>query len=152
MKTEQRLQKDVVGELEASQGTGTNGIEVSVNDGTVLLRGRAPTYTAKYAAERAVLRVSGVRVVSDGVCVREDHGHGDEKLAKAVTLALEQTPGVPPNVQATVEDGWVTLQGEVTSSSQMNRALNAVRIQAGVERIYNLMTVKPTDECNAMKM
>ena len=106
------------------------------------LSGTAPNYTEKYAAERAALRVPGVRAVSEGVGVGEAHEHGDVQMAMAVARALQQGESVPPNVQATVEGGWVTLRGEVTSAAERDAAVNAVRHRAGVERIYNLITIK----------
>jgi osmotically-inducible protein OsmY len=143
MKADMQLTKDVVEKLEAALGAEASGIGVSVKDGAVMLSGTAPTCTEKYAAERAVLGVPGVKAVAEGVQVREAHQHGDEETAEAVARALQQDPNVPAGVQATVEGGWVTLQGEVFSTGQREAALDAVRNRAGLERIYNLITVKP---------
>ena len=38
----------------------------------------------------------------------------------------------------------MTLRGEVVSEAQRDAAVDAVRHRAGVERIYNLITIKPT--------
>lgn len=142
MTTDSQLQKDVVKEVEAELGNAGIGVAAYANAGTVILSGTTTNYTDKYAAERAALRVAGVRVVSEGVCVREGHEQGDDELAKAVAHALQEDPLVPADVQATVEGGWVTLQGEVKSDRERDAALNAVRGRAGVERIYNLITIK----------
>jgi osmotically-inducible protein OsmY len=145
MSTDKQLQKDVIGRLETELGNWVSGVGVAVTDGTVMLSGTAPTCTAKYAAERAALRVPGVRAVFEEVRVGEAGEHGDGEIAKTVARALEQDPSVPANVQATVEGGSVMLQGEVNSTSQKDAALNAVRHLAGVGRIYNLITIKPAE-------
>jgi osmotically-inducible protein OsmY len=147
--TDSQTQKDVIAELEAELGVGASMMEVSVNDGAVMLSGTAASYTEKYAAERAALRVPGVRAVSERLQVAVAHGHVDDEIAIAVAHALWQAPSVPANIQATVEGGWVTLLGEVIENSQSDAALDAVRQQAGTERISNLITVKPSEQRHA---
>jgi osmotically-inducible protein OsmY len=127
----------------AAEATQARRIGVSVCDGAVTLSGTAASYGAKYAAERAALRVPGVRAVSEGARVAAPHERGDEEIARAVAHALEQAPGVPAGVKATVEGGWVTLRGEALSTGQRDAALDAVRQRAGMERVYDLITVKP---------
>lgn len=146
MKTDTQLQKDVIGQLEAELGVAVGGIGVSVNGGAVMLSGTAANCTDKYAAERATLRVPGVRTVSQRVRVGEADQHDDDEIAKTIARALRQDASVPANIQATVESGWVTLRGKVASISERDTVLNAVREGAGVERIYNLITVAP-GEC-----
>jgi osmotically-inducible protein OsmY len=143
MKTDAQIQKDVIGQLEQELGVSASGIGVSVCDGTVMLSGTAACYIDKYTAERAALEVPGVRCVCEEVGVGQEHERGDEEIAKAVEQALKQDESVPAGVHATVEGGWVTLQGEVASEDQKDAAVDAVRRRAGVERIYNLITVKP---------
>ncbi len=143
MKTDVQIQQDVIGHLGANLGVGASGIGVSVHDGAVTLCGTAANYTDKYAAERAALEVPGVRVVCEAVGVGPDHPRGDDETAQAVERALLQDEGVPAGVLATVEGGWVTLRGEVATESQKDAAVDAVRQRAAVERIYNLITVKP---------
>src|SRR6516165_9592485 len=141
MKTDTELQDDVIGQVRAELGLGAGGIGVFVDNGTVMLTGTAANCAEKYAAERAALRVPGIRAVSEGIRVRAFHEHnGNEEIAKAVGRALQEDESVPAEVQATVEGGWVTLQGEVASIPERDAAVNAVRHQAGVERIYNLIT------------
>ena len=145
MKTDAQLKKDVVGQLEAALGDDASGIGVSVSGGAVMLSGTAVNYNDKYAAERAALEVPGVRVVCEAVGVGEVHHHCDDEITKAVERVLQQDQSIPADVHATVEGGWVTLRGEVASASQRDAAVNAVRQRAGIERIYNLITVKPSE-------
>jgi hypothetical protein len=79
------LQKEVIGEVQVEIGDAESGIGISVDDGAVMLSGSAPTYSDKYAAERAARRVPGVRAVSEGVRVAvEAHEPADDAIAKAV--------------------------------------------------------------------
>jgi osmotically-inducible protein OsmY len=89
--------------------------------------------------------VPEVRAVSQEIRVESAGlGHGDGAIAVAVAQALQSEADVPATVRATVERGWVTLRGEVVSEAQRDAAVEAVRRRSGVERIYNLVTVKPT--------
>jgi osmotically-inducible protein OsmY len=144
MKTDTELQDDVIERVKAELGPDAGGIGVSVDHGTVMLTGTAPNCAEKYAAEHAALGVPGIRAISEGIQVRAFHEpNGDEEIAETVGRVLEQDESVPASVQATVEGGWVTLRGEVASIAERDAAVNAVRQRAGVERIYNLITVKP---------
>ena len=53
---------------------------------------------------------------------------------------------MPAEVKASVEKGWVTLQGEVGWEYQKEAAMNCVRFLAGVKGIYNLITVRSTPQ------
>lgn len=140
------LQRVVIGEVQAEIGDAESGIGISVDDGAVMLSGTAPTYSDKYAAERAARRVPGVRAVSEGIRVAvEAREPADDAIAKAVAHALQSDQCVPSAVQATVERGWVTLRGEVSSTSQREAALSAVRNGAGINRFYNLITIRPAE-------
>jgi osmotically-inducible protein OsmY len=140
------LQKEVIAEVQAELGDAESGIGVAVDDGAVMLSGTAPTYSDKYAAERAARRIPGVRVVSEGIQVAvEARDPADNAIAKAVAHAFQNDPSVPTAVQATVERGWVTLRGEVSSTSQREAALSAVRHGAGINRVYNLITIRPAE-------
>jgi len=144
-----QAQKDVIEKLKAELGIGASLMDVSVHDGAVMLSGTAASYTEKYAAERAALQVPGIRAVSERLQVAVALGHVDDEIAIAVAHALKQDPSVPRVIQATVEGSWITLRGEVIKKSQSDAAVEAVRHQAGVERIYNLITVKPAEQQNA---
>ncbi len=145
MKADKELQSAVVEALKHALEVTASEVGVSVSGGAVRLSGVVPTYSEKYAAERAALSVSDVRAVSEEIQVqlaRPDDG-GDGSIAEAVAQALQEAD-VPTTVQAAVEGGWTTLRGEVVSEAQRDAAVEAVRRRAGVQRIYNLVTIKPT--------
>ena len=58
---------------------------------------------------------------------------------------------VSGDVKATVENGWVTLTGQVTWNFQRTSAFDAVRYLAGVKGVINDITLKPGVKAAAVK-
>ena len=144
MKADEELQTAVVEALKRAPEITASEVGVAVGGGAVRLSGVVHTCSEKYAAERAALSVPDVRAVSQEIRVTAaERDDGDGAIAAAVSRALQSQAGVPPTVQATVEGGWVTLRGEVVSEAQRDAAEEAVRQRSGVQRIYNLVTIKP---------
>jgi osmotically-inducible protein OsmY len=123
-----------------------NEIGVAVKDGIVTLTGWVDSYTKKWAAEEAALRVRGVRAVANDIEVRlpSTSERTDADIAAAVTRALEWDAFVPTDkIKVTVSKGWVTLTGEVEWKFQKDDAERAARRITGVRGVTNLITVKP---------
>ena len=60
-----QLQQDVIDELAAEGNLDASTIAIAVKDGVVELLGHCPSAAEKHIAERAALRVRGVRSVVD---------------------------------------------------------------------------------------
>jgi osmotically-inducible protein OsmY len=58
---------------------------------------------------------------------------------------------VPTDVKATVEDGWITLCGEVTWEFQRKMAADAVRYLDGVRGVSNEITIWPREPANTLE-
>jgi len=146
MKTDAELQQDVMNELKWEPTVKAAEIGVAVKDGVVTLSGYVDSYVKKWTAERAAARVSGVRAVAEGIQVRLPGSlkRSDEDLAGAVANVLEWNVLVPHDrVKVKVQDGLVTLSGEVDWWYQKNAAEEAVRYLMGVVLFNNEITVKP---------
>jgi osmotically-inducible protein OsmY len=146
MKTDTELQRDVMNELKWEPTIKAAEIGVGVKDGVVTLSGYVDSYVKKWAAERAAARVSGVRAVAEEIQVRLPGSlkRSDEDLAGAVANVLEWNVLVPHDrVKVQVEDGLVTLSGEVDWGYQKFAAEEAVRYLMGVVLFNNQITVKP---------
>ena len=63
MKSDRDLPKDVLDELMWEPGVTATAIGVTVKDGVVTLEGRVDCFVEKWAAERAVKRLSGVKAL-----------------------------------------------------------------------------------------
>jgi osmotically-inducible protein OsmY len=145
-KSDSQLKKDVESELEWDAVVNANNIGVAVKDGVVTLSGHLDSFAQKYAAERVVQRVQGVKGLAVELDVRLGAGakRTDADLAIAAESALRWHALVPEDrVKVMVEKGWVTLSGEVDWDYQRNHAMKAVRPLTGVLGVTNSMTVKP---------
>jgi osmotically-inducible protein OsmY len=69
----------------------------------------------------------------------------DEEIANEVLSALKWNWSVPnENVQVKVEDGWITLEGNVEWNYQREAAKNCVANLIGVKGVSNNIKVKST--------
>ena len=145
-----KLQHDVQEELEWEPSLDASRIGVAaVQPGVVTLSGTVATYVEKVSAERAAKRVSGVRAVANDIEVRPigSMKRTDTDIAQAVLRALEWDIAVPnERIKARVDNGWVTLDGEVALQFQRAAAENAVRRLSGVRGVTNqiLLQVRPS--------
>lgn len=147
MKTDAQLKKDVTAELEWDPSINASHVGVAAADGVVTLTGHLNTYAEKYAIERAVQRVQGVKAIALELDVKLEPGHkrSDSEIANAVESALQWHTLVPADrIQVKVEKGWVTLRGEVDWEYQRQNAEKAVRPLTGVVGLSNAITLKPS--------
>ena len=150
--TDNDIQKDIIAELKTEPNLRDDDIAVGVRDGVVTLAGFVDSYADKWRAERVVSKVRGVKAVVNDVEVKlPSHARRpDPELARAAVNALQWNILVPHDkIQIIVEDGWITLKGEVPWFYQREEAERAVRNLAGVKGVSNLITVAliptPTD-------
>ena len=145
MKTDMELQRDVLNEIAWEPSVAVPEIGVTVYDGIVTLTGNVDNLPAKWAAENAALRVSGVRAVVNDIEVKlsTDNCRSDEDIALAACTALDWNVVLPKNLQVVVDDGWVTLTGKVQWQFQKSAAEETVKKLTGVKEVINNITVKP---------
>lgn len=145
MRTDRQLQKDVIEELQWDSAIQADHIGVEVRDGIVTLAGRVGSYAEKYAAERAAQRVAGVRgvAVELDVALPGDSHRTDADIADAATRAIDWNASIPKGrVKVMVEDGCVTLSGEVPWAFARTAAASCVRGLLGVKDVINLVAIK----------
>lgn len=146
MKTDFELQKDVIEELRWDPSIKEKEIGVAVKEGVITLSGNVESYPEKQAAERAVERVFGVKAVANELEVKlpTDRVRPDTEVAHKALEALAWDIQVPDEkLKVKVEDGWVTLSGDVQWAYQRDAAMRAVRNLAGVRGVINKLTVTP---------
>lgn len=144
MTNDKKLQQDVIAEMHWDPSLTETDITVVVADGVVTLTGSVPYFAEKAVAERAAQRVAGVTAIVEAMTVNPSgiHKRSDAEIATAVVGALASHVWVPDSVQATIENGWITLTGGVTWGFQRNSAADAVRCLPGVQGITNRVVVK----------
>lgn len=146
MKTDTQLRDDIQAELAWAPDVKSSDIGVIVKDGVVTLTGHLAHYAEKYAIERAVQRVHGVKALAVELTVKLpfDNQRTDADIALAADRALEWNVLVPDGkIRPMAEKGWLTLTGEVEWEYQRSAAEIAVRNLMGVTGVSNLVKVKP---------
>ncbi len=146
MNSDRQLQLDVLDELRWEPGVKATDIGATVKDGIVTLEGTVDSYAEKWAAEKAVKRVPGVKALAMDIQVKlpGSSERTDTDIARAAENALKWDVAVPhKQIKVSVERGFVTLEGEVDWQFQKSAADRAVRHLTGVTGMNNFITVKP---------
>lgn len=144
-RTDTEIQRDVVSELKWDPSLRDDDIAVAVRDGVVTLAGFVDSYLDKWRAERVASRVRGVKALANDLDVRlpSRSQRTDPEIARAAADAFKWNISVPEGrIKARVENGWVTLDGDVDFYYQREAAERAVRYLTGVKGVSNLITVK----------
>jgi osmotically-inducible protein OsmY len=146
MKTDIELQKDIMEELKWDPSIKSASIGVAVKDGVVSLSGYVENYPQKWAAEDAASRISGVKAIVEEIKVRlpSTYERTDEDIAEAGVNALNWHISVPKDhVKIEVQDGWITLNGNVDWQYQKDAAFDAICCLMGVVGVSNEIVVEP---------
>lgn len=141
-KTDSDIKQDVINELIWDPSITSSDVKVSAKDGIVTLSGSVPHFIEKMAAEHAAERVGGVTAVADELEVKTTFGQSDEDIAAAAVNALKWNYSDPENVKVSVDNGWITLDGEADWDYERNAAKNSVSQLNGVCGVTNSMTIK----------
>ena len=154
MKTDSQLQQDVMAELKWEPAVHAAQIGVEVKDGIVTLDGEVSSYAEKWNAERAAQRVNGVKALAVEMKVKLS-GFGkrtDADIAQSATNILSWTSSLPEDaIKVLVEDGWLTLSGDVEWQYQRQAATDSVRNLVGVTGVSNQIAIKPSLTASVVK-
>lgn len=117
-------------------------LEISVNDGTVTLKGEVNDARIRFAARDAVAGIVGVTAVVDAITSKE---MDDATLQKQLTQVLGRSSldHVPGKIDIAVVNGVVTLAGEVPRLWERIDAERTVLTVNGVKGVVNQLEVKP---------
>jgi osmotically-inducible protein OsmY len=143
--TDQELRQHVENALDWEPSINARDIGVSIDEGVVTLRGTVGSYTELVNAERTTERVYGVKAVANDLSVRLISGYErtDTEIAQAAAAALAWNTVVPEGrVTATVDNGWITLNGTLDYYYQSAAAERAVRDLAGVRGASNCILLQ----------
>jgi osmotically-inducible protein OsmY len=146
MRSDYDIRRDVEDELRSDPDIDATDAAVAVKDGVVTLTGFVRRYRQKRKAEEDVKRVAGVVGVANNIEVRLPiiHRRPDPEIARDVVEAIKRDLPVSwERIKVIVEDGWVTLEGEVEWRYQREWAEEAVWNVRGVKGITNGIKVRP---------
>ncbi|MBV9417439.1 MAG: BON domain-containing protein [Solirubrobacterales bacterium] len=125
--------------------TDSSDIAVSAADGgTVILRGTVASFSQRRAAAEVATSVRGVHEVDNQLEVNlpsMDSRDDDEIRGAALQLLIWDTDVPSDSVDVEVENGWVSLTGNVTHQFQSDAAYDDVASMRGVYGITNEVVV-----------
>ncbi len=153
MKSDTILKQSILDELKWEPSLTASDIAVNVDRGVVTLSGTVPHYADKWTAERATQRVEGIKAIAEEIQVSLSilHQRTDQDLAHTAIAALQDHVWVPRDIQPTIENGWITLKGQVNWGFQRDAAEDAVAYLAGVKGVTNKISIKPSMQPHAIK-
>ncbi len=146
MKTDKQLQSDVIAELNWERSINANKIGVEVNQGVVTLAGHVDSYSDKINAESAAQRVAGVKalVVEMDVNILGFGKRTDADIANSAKNILQWTSFLHADaINVMIENGWITLTGEVEWNYQREATATSLRYLPGVTGLTNKISVNP---------
>jgi len=145
MKTNQDLQKDVQDAINWEPLLNAAQIGVTAKDGVITLTGTVDSYSKKLEVEDAAKNVSGVKAVAEEIVIKyNDYSKKtDTEIADEIIKAWKWNWEVPEGkIKVKVEQGWVTLEGEVAWNYQRQAAKNIIKNHSGVMGVINNITIK----------
>jgi osmotically-inducible protein OsmY len=138
--TNAALDRNVAHALRSDPKVDAEAITASADDdGTVTLRGTVSSFRQKQDAAHAAGRVHGVTGIRNDLEVRllPEHQREEAELRADVIQALEGDALVPATIDATVQDGVVTLTGTAERPYQREEAEFVAGTVAGVTGVEN---------------
>jgi osmotically-inducible protein OsmY len=119
-------------------------IAVSAADGVVTLRGTVESFSQRRAAAADAKQIEGVYEVDDQLKVNliGDNRREDDEIRGVALQALIWDTEVPSDaLDVHVEDGWITLKGDVSFQFQSDAAYDDVSSLYGVYGVTNEIKV-----------
>ncbi|MEO6685741.1 MAG: BON domain-containing protein [Dyadobacter sp.] len=145
MKTNEELQKDVQYAIKWEPLLHAAEIGVIAEDGIITLTGSVDNYAKKSEAEKAAKNVAGVKAVIEKIEIKYGSfsKKDDSDVAKEIVNAFKWNWEIPEGkIKVKVENGWVTLDGEVEWNYQRMAAKKAVVGLIGVLGVTDSLVVK----------
>jgi osmotically-inducible protein OsmY len=121
-------------------------VDVTADHGVVSLFGTVDSCTKKLEGENVANKVIGVKDLVQNIQVmfKDSFENANGQIGGKVFKILVSNPCVPNDrLTVNVEDGWVTLGGELSWDHQKEAAENAVRFLSGVKGITNNVKIIP---------
>ena len=156
MKTNEDLQKDVQDAIKWEPLLKAAEIGVTAKDGVITLTGTVDSYAKKSEAEDAAKNVKGVKVVIEQIKIKTFSSldrRDDSDVVNEILNAYKWNWEIPNDqIKIKVENGWVTLEGEVQWNYQREAATRLIKKLVGINGVSNHMTIKSETHDEIEKM
>ena len=145
MLTDNSLEDAVLNSLELDPRIpDSREIAVSADDGFVVLRGSVESFGQRRAAVRDARKVEGVYDVDNQLKVNlldADRREDDEIRGVALQALIWDTEVPSDSIDVKVQEGWITLKGDVPYQFQSDAAYDDVATLYGVYGVTNEIKV-----------
>jgi len=149
-KSNEELQKDVQDAIKWEPLLNAAEIGVTARDGVITLTGTVDSYAKKLEAEDAAKSIEGVKAVIVKLEIKfnsEWEKKDDSQIADEIIKAAQWNSEIPKDkVKAKVENGWVTLEGQVDWNYQREAVEDLVKNYSGIVGITNNITIKNSED------
>jgi osmotically-inducible protein OsmY len=145
MISDNQLRHDVEAELDWDARIDSRDVGVAVRNGIVSLSGHVGSYLERRAAEQAAQSVEGVKAVANDIHIELplEAKRSDSQIAEAAVTALQSHVSVPSDkIKIYVREGWITLEGEVSTWYQKDSAETALSALHGVKGVTNNVVIR----------
>jgi osmotically-inducible protein OsmY len=147
MLTDNSLEAAVISSLDLDPRIpDSNDIAVSAEDDIVVLRGSVESFGQRRAAAEDARKVDGVYDVDNQLKVDlldADRREDDEIRGVALQALIWDTEVPSDIIDVKVQDGWITLKGDVSYQFQSDAAYDDVAGLYGVYGVTNEIKVNP---------
>jgi osmotically-inducible protein OsmY len=141
--TDEEIRENVKKALELASDIEDKDIVVIVNDGIVILKGSVPSYWQKSRIEHIIAGITGVFEINDILTIVPTKSFIDKEIAGDIISALERNYSVDAEkIDVLVEDGIVTLSGDVNDWRAYDAAMNTASFTAGIIDIVDHLEIK----------
>ena len=143
MRNNEDLQRDVQDAIKWEPLLNAAEIGVTAKDGIITLTGIVDSYAKKLEAEDAAKNVLGVKAVVEKIEIKFTRlsEKNDDEIANEVLNALDCV-ACKDKIKVKVENGWVTLEGQLQWNYQKDAAKKSVNNLVGVRGVSNNITIR----------
>ncbi len=145
MKNNAELKRDIQESIRWVPLLDTAEIAVNADNGIVTLSGTVDSWIKKKVAENTAKYVAGVNAVIDKIVIKLKKDllkKDDEDIAREIINVFKKNGQIPSDkILVNVENGWITLEGEVEWSYQREAARAAVINLLDVVGVSNNITI-----------
>jgi osmotically-inducible protein OsmY len=145
VKNDQKLQIDVKNSIKWEPLLSKANIGVVAENGVVTLSGVVNSYAIKLEAETVAKKVMGVCTLIENIEVQlsSESIKNNNQIADEVMVQLNANWSLPKGkVTVTVEDGWVTLTGQLPWNYQKEAAVKAVNSIEGIKGLTDCIKIE----------
>ncbi len=146
-RTDKFITQDILDALSWDSRVDASRVTVTVDRGVATLTGTVPSYSARAAVTEDAWAIAGVREIRNELKLdlREEVPSDNEIKSSIERLFTSDSDLYPFDLNVSVEEGWVTLEGTVDAFWKKVRAEDLALGMRGVINLTNKIAVVPTE-------